>query len=153
LINRLLGRELVAPKRLCARKLVVRERNTCRRRLQLGVCLRELDFVWAWVDDEKKIAFVDDLAILEVDFRQSTSNLSPQFYSVDGRKLAKKSKPGVNRALQGLASRYDWKRRLRRDRLSLSVMGKAQIRERGNDSQSHACCGYSPHPPGRPTVR
>jgi hypothetical protein len=64
LVDRLLGRELVAPKRLCARKLVVRERNTCLRRLQLGVCLRKLDFVWARVDDEKKIAFVDDLAIV-----------------------------------------------------------------------------------------
>ncbi len=108
--------------------MVVRERNTCLRRLQLGVCLRKLDFAWARVDDEKKIAFVDNLAVLEVDLRQNTSNLSSQFYFVDRRKLPEKSKPRVERALQGLACRYDWKRRLRRDRLSLSVMGKAQIR-------------------------
>jgi len=131
LVDRLLGRELVAPERLRARKLVVRERNTCLRRLQLGVCLRELDFVGARVDDEKKIAFVDDLAILEVDLRQNTSDLGPQFYFVDRRKLAKKSKPRVDRALQGFAYRYERKCRGRRDRSSFPVMEKAQIRGRG----------------------
>src|SRR5258708_10228323 len=124
-----------------------------RRRLQLGVCLRKLDFVGARVDDEKQIAFVDNLAIFEVDLRQSASNLSAQFYFIDRRKLPEKSKPRVDRALQGLAYRYDRKRRRRRDRASLSVMGKAEIPERGNNSQSHASSGYPPPPPGRPTVR
>jgi hypothetical protein len=133
LVDRLLGRELVAPKRLCARQLVVRERNTCLRRLQLGVGLRELDFVGARVDDEKKIAFVDDLAVLEVDFRQGTSDLRPQFYSVDRGKLAEKPKPRVDRALQGLAYRYERKCRWRRDRSSFPVMENAQIRERGKN--------------------
>ena len=133
MVDRLLGRELVAAKRLCARKLIVRERNTCLCRLQRRVCLRELDFVWARVDDEKKIALVDDLAILEMDFRESTSNLRPHFNSVDRRELAEKSKPRVDRALQGPAYRYEWKCRWRHDRSSLSVMEKAQIRERGKN--------------------
>jgi hypothetical protein len=133
LVDRLLGRELVAPKRLRARELVVRERDTRLRRLQLGVCLRKPDFVWARVDDEKKIAFVDNLAILEVDFRQNTSDLRSQFYSVDRRKLAEKSKPGVDLALQGLAYGYDWKWRWRRNRPSFPVVEKAQIRERGKN--------------------
>jgi hypothetical protein len=133
LVDRLLGRELVAPKRLCARKLVVRERNACLRRLQLGVGLGELDFVGARVDDEKKIALVDDLPVLEVDFRQSTADLSSQFYSIDRRKLAEKSKPRVDRALQGLAYRYEWRCRWRRDRSSFPVMENAQIRERGKN--------------------
>jgi hypothetical protein len=99
----------------------------------LGVCLRELDFVWARIDDEQQIALVDNLAVLEVDLRQNTSDLSAQFYFVDRGKLPEKSKPRVDRALQGLACRYDWKRCLRRDRLSLSVMGKTQIPERGKN--------------------
>jgi hypothetical protein len=119
----------------------------------IGRCLRELDFVWAWVDDEKKIAFVDNLAIAEVVFRQSTTDLRPQFYSVDRGKLAEKSKPRVDRALQGLAYRYERKCRWRRDRSSFPVMENAQIREPGKNRQGHACCGFSPHPPGRPTVR
>jgi hypothetical protein len=119
---------------LSARELVVRECNTRLRRLQLGVGLRELDFVGARVDDEKKIAFVDNLAILEVDFRQSTANLRPQFYSVDRRKLPEKSKPRVDRVLQGLAYRYEWKCRWRRDRSSFLVMEKAHTGERGESS-------------------
>jgi hypothetical protein len=99
----------------------------------LGVCLRELDFVWARVDDEKKIALVDNLAILEMDFRQSTSNLCSHFNSVDRRELAEKSEPRIDRALQGLAYRYEWRCRWRRDRSSLSVMEKAQICERGKN--------------------
>jgi hypothetical protein len=96
---------------------------------------------------------VDDLAILEVDFRQSTADLSPQFYSVDRRKLAEKSKPRVDRAMQGLAYRYELKCRLWRDRSSFSLMEKAEIRECGNDRQSYACRDDSPRPPGWPTVR
>ena len=130
MVDRLLGRELVAPKRLCALKLVVRERNTGLCRLQLGICLRELDFVWARVDDEKKIALVDDLAILEMDFRQSTSNLRSHFNSVDRRELSEKSKPRVDRALQGLTYGHDWKCRWRRDRSSFLVMEKAHTGER-----------------------
>jgi hypothetical protein len=119
----------------------------------LGVGLRELDFEWARVEDEKKIAFVDNLAIAEVVSRQSTTDLRPQFYSVDRGKLAEKSKPRVDRALQGFAYRYERKCRWRRDRASFPVMENALIRETGKNRQGHACCGFSPHPPGRPTVR
>jgi hypothetical protein len=96
---------------------------------------------------------VDNLAILEMDFRQSTSNLCSHFNSVDRRELAEKSEPRVDRALQGLAYRYQWKCRWRRDRSSLSVMEQAEIRECGNNRQSYACRGHSPHPPGWPRVR
>jgi hypothetical protein len=76
---------------------------------------------------------VDDLPILEVDFRQSTADLSSQFYSIDRRKLAEKSKPGVDRALQGLTYRDEWRCRWRRDCSSLPVVEKAEICERGKN--------------------
>jgi hypothetical protein len=50
--------------------------------------LSQLYFVGTRIDYEKKVSLVDDLAVLEVDFRKRTSDLSPQLDTIGGGELA-----------------------------------------------------------------
>src|SRR5262249_45666700 len=105
LVDRLLCAEVAAPERLRTHELAVRECKACNRRLQLGLRLGQLDFVRAWIDDEEKIALMDDLAVLEMDFRERPAYLRAQLDAVDCGKLTKESKPRVDIALQRPAYR------------------------------------------------
>jgi hypothetical protein len=135
LVDRLLGSEVVAPKRLGACQLTVRERNARGRRLKLGARLGQPDFIWAWIDDEKKIALVDDLAILEVDLCERATHLSAQLDAVDCGKLSKKSTPRVDIALQRPAYRDGRHGDLWRDGLTTLVVRGAEV----NEQQKQRC--------------
>jgi hypothetical protein len=58
-----------------------REPRTCR--LQLGVGLRQLDFVRSRVDREEQIALMDDVPILEVYSGERAADLGAQLHLFD----------------------------------------------------------------------
>ena len=132
LVDRLLGCELVALKRLRPRELVVGERHAGGRGLQRRLRLFQPDLVGPRIDDEQQVALVDDLAVLEMDLGQRAADLGPQFDPVDRRELAEKANPGIDVALQGLADRHERGRRRRRRRLVClaGAQGRSQARKR-----------------------
>src|SRR5262249_11038729 len=127
---------VAAPERLRTHELAVRECKACNRRLQLGLRLGQLDFVRAWIDDEEKIALMDDLAVLEMDFRERPAYLRAQLDAVDCGKLTKESKPRVDIALQRPAYRDGRHDGLWCCRLTVPVVRGAKVSEQ----QSQCCC-------------
>ena len=58
---------------------------------ELGSGLCESDFVGDGVDDEEEVALVDDVAVLEMDFRQRAADLGAELDLVDRGKLTKEA--------------------------------------------------------------
>ena len=102
--------KLLRLQRLGANELAGGEREARGRGLELGVRLGELDLIGARIDDEEKIALVDDLPVLEMDLGERAADLSAQLDAVDRGELAEKADPRVDIAQQRLAHRHGRKR-------------------------------------------
>ena len=79
LIDVLRRPEVVTLQRLGANELTVRELELGCRCLKLGVCFGEPDFVGNRVDGEEEMAFMDDISVLEMYFRECAADLCAQF--------------------------------------------------------------------------
>ena len=66
----------------------------------MRVRLRQFDLIWYAIDDEKQVALVDDVAVLEADLNERATDLGAQLKTIYGRELAEKSKPAVQVTLQ-----------------------------------------------------
>src|SRR5262245_6496842 len=79
------------------------EHEPCLRCLQLGIGLRQPDFVGARIDGEEEIALMDDVPILEEYSGKRAADLGAQLKVLDRGKLTKEAQPGINPALERLA--------------------------------------------------
>src|SRR5215469_3784769 len=80
------------------------EHEPCVRCLQLGMGLRQPDFVRARIDGEEKIALMDDVPILEVYAGKRAADLGAQLKLLDRGKLTKEALSGINPALEWSAN-------------------------------------------------
>jgi hypothetical protein len=87
-----LHRAEIAPLQLLgAKELAVGQLQPCRRALQLSRRLSEPVLVGTRIDDEEEIAFVVDVAVLEVNFRERAADLGAQLDLVDRGELAEEA--------------------------------------------------------------
>src|SRR5262249_61870549 len=79
------------------------EHEPCVRCLQLGMGLRQPDFVRARIDGEEGTALLDDVPILEVYSGKRAADLGAHLKLLDRGKLTKDPWPGFNAAIDRLA--------------------------------------------------
>src|SRR5262249_24608295 len=79
------------------------EHEPCVRCLQLGMGLRQPDFLRARIDGEEEIGVMADVPILEVYSGKRAADLGAQLKLLDRGKLTKEAQSGVNLALERLA--------------------------------------------------
>src|SRR4029077_2168926 len=106
LVARLGGSETASFQHLGANELAVGESEARGRGPELGGRLGELDLVGARIDDEKQVALVDDLPILEMELGERAADLRPQLDAVGRRKLAEETYPRVDLAQERRAHRH-----------------------------------------------
>ena len=110
LVDGLGGSEIALLQRLGANELAGGKGKARGRGLELGGRLGELDLIGARIDDEKEIALVDDLSVLEMDLGERAADLRPQLDAIDRGELAEEADPRVDIAQQRLAHRDGRKR-------------------------------------------
>jgi hypothetical protein len=77
----------------------------------LRVRLSQFDLIWNAIDDEKQIALVDDVAVLEADLSERAADLGAQLKMVHGRELPQEFEPAVHVTLQRRADgNLRWRR-------------------------------------------
>ena len=114
LIDVLRGPGIAAPQVLGAGKFPIGEFEPCGRAFELGRRLGEPNLVGNRVDGEEEITLVDDIAVLEADFRQRAADLGAQFDLINRGKLAEEAQPRVEVADQRSAHDHLRKRVRRR---------------------------------------
>jgi hypothetical protein len=103
LVDSLFRSKIAALELLRTRELTISKCKPGVRRLQLGIGLRQLDFVGARVDGEEKIAFADDVPVLEIYSSQSAADLGAELNLLDRGKLTQEAQSGINLAREWLA--------------------------------------------------
>ena len=126
LFHRLGRREAAALERLGASQFAGGERKPRRRGLQQSVCSREPDLIGPRVDDKQEVAFVDDLAILEMDLGQCAADLSAQLDAIDCGELTEHADARVDVAHERLAHRDARRRHPWRACGSAGAVGEAE---------------------------
>src|SRR6516162_5059914 len=71
--------------------------------LELSIGLCQPDLVGSRVDGKEKVAFVDDISILEIDAGQRAADLGTELNLLDRGKLTKEAQPRIDLARQRLA--------------------------------------------------
>ena len=84
-------------------EFAVGEREPRARCLELGIGLRQPDFVGARIDREEEIALMDDVPILEVYSGERAADLGAQLDLLDRGELTKKAQPRIDLAHERLA--------------------------------------------------
>src|SRR6516162_4471644 len=88
--------------------------------LELSIGLCQPDLVGSRVDGKEKVAFVDDISILEIDAGQRAADLGTELNLLDRGKLTQEAQPRINLALKRRAHHdlRDGRSRRRRRRVT-----------------------------------
>src|SRR4029079_18488123 len=104
-------------------------------RFKLRVRLRKSNLIRTRVDHEQQVAFVDDLAVLEVYLSQRASDLRAEFDVIHRRELAKADDLRVDGAPARFADRHLWGRDARLCGLATAAMRELGPRSSGGGGQ------------------